>query len=198
MSLIRQSQLEALDLSKIKNLLYTIKQSLITIDAQTDFIFTLLNNSVIIAKAELYINGVLYEEQTSDDPEGSFTRNMFDFQWAFTEANGGFDIVAGMSVTMMIYYYQSGTDVAPNITAIGISNIEVIKTTVGDWNVDPVNYYEQYNVNNLGIQDFIGLCANSALYTHPFVISYEPSTGVITLRGECLTDNDSVVILASV
>lgn len=77
------------------------------------------------------------------------------------------------------------TDGGLILTSKPISDVVVAaRNILGDYNVNPENYLEMFNLMGMGIYGFIGLNMNGVLYTNnsPFV-SYDKDTGTLTLRG---------------
>lgn len=198
MALIHQSQIGDISYSKFDGLLLSEKQKFNSTSGMTDFYFTILPDSVKVVETEIEINGIPYDEKTASNPYGAYSREGLHFKWEFTQANGGFDLDETSVVVIHIHFYANEGQKLPTSVKIVPLNADSPSDIVGDYETDQNTYFEQYDIKNANIEDFLGLNINGALYSHPNIISYNANTGMITINKLKLEETDAVNVIANI
>jgi len=68
-------------------------------------------------------------------------------------------------------------------------------TTEGDFENDPDNYKEYYDLTGMNVYKFIGISLNIGFYCHPDSVSYNPTNKMLTVTGLKLEASDNICLM---
>ena len=193
MRLIHYSQIGDINISKISGLVQLAEQRVIASEGQTNFLLTILESGNYVVKAEFEVNGIPYEI-AEENYQGDFERNGFSYLWTKTEANGGFDIEEGMTVVLRAYYYKDKVDVPLNTKIVEIDGLARRTQVIGSTD-DMSSYFEIFDLSDIDIEELLGVNINSALYSHPNLISYNSTSKELTISGIVIDAYDHMAIV---
>jgi hypothetical protein len=200
MPLIHQNQLDRIDSSKINGIggNNSISQRFeIYSDVQHVFNLTVVDPSVRIGKSEMIVNGIVYQEKTEEYPYGDFIRDGLRYTWISTEAEGGFDIVDDFVVIVKAYFYNSNDNTTiVNAKTVQFDNLQVLrKATYGDYDIDPLNYFEVYDMSEFDLTGFLGVIINGAFYSSPSFVMNDLTDKELVISQLRLQPSDEVTVV---
>lgn len=176
-------------ISKIETITITSEgQTVLSFGSQIPNGYVLTNDAI-----KLYINALTYVEGTSF----IVNRTNKNLSWSLTAQEGGFDLDVD-DVVQIEYSCQelilSETPTAYNLT----DPMTKIVNEIGDFDTDPSTYSFGLNISEFalyGVQ-FAGVIINGQTLSSASEVSYNESTGIVTIYGIKLIETDLVQILA--